>query len=333
MENKKLIKNIAVYLISLSVPVLICLSIYQHLQIKKLSQDVNRETTVSYNAASNKGRTAQNNITEGITPADNLENPGKNDTGDIKDQLNATEKKLDTAGAQLSNELAKQAELKKIEEVNKAKSQGDNSKSNIAYFKYNLDSEYGPLFKGLNLSSNKLYALKQLLVDKYAESMEYREEIVNGVRLTVTNENEVKAEEYNTKINELLGESDYQKYKLYEETRGDRSWVNSFISLSNPTEPLTEDQQQRLINSMYEKRKSIESELKNYEISPDSLSKLDDAAISRVIRKRDRINEEYISAAKDILSESQAKQFAAYLKENRDRYESSLKESLGNKQN
>jgi hypothetical protein len=58
---------------------------------------------------------------------------------------------------------------------------------------------------------------------------------------------------------------------------------------------------------------------------------VDEDMMTLIIKKRDRSNEVYISAARDILSESRAEQFDAYLKEIRDRYKASLKECFSNK--
>lgn len=328
MEAQNMIKKIAIGLVSLSVPILIGLSIYQHIQIRKLSQEVTQETALnndmSGHKASETARIAQNDISEDAPSLSNRETPNKDDINEIQDQLDATEKELDGALAQLSDELSRQAELKKLEEENRAK-------SHVEYFKSTLDSKYGPLFKDLNLSTYKLIALKQLLVDKYANSMEFGQEIVNGKKWIYSGENETKVEEYDTKIREFLGDDDYGKYILFTDSIGERSWVSNFIKYASPEEPLTADQQQDLINAMYENRKNIQSELDNHGSLPDSVSEMDEGKISLIMEKRDHTNEAYISAAKDILSESQARQFENYLNESRDRYEASLKESFGNK--
>ncbi len=328
METRNMIKKIAIVLVTLSVPVLIVLSIYQYMQIVRLSRETPRETAanndVSGHKASGTNRVARNDIPKDASSPGNREAPGKDDINEIRGRLDVAEKELDGALAQLSDEHARQEELKRLGQENKAK-------SHVEYFKSTLDSEYGPLFKDLNLSAGMLVALKGLLIEKYSGTTEFKEEVVNGKKWIHTGENEIKAAEYDTKIREFLGDDDYGKYRLFIDSAGERAWVNNYTKYADQEEPLTADQQNSLINAMYKNRKNIQSELDSYGSVPDSVSEMDEDIIALIIKKRDRSNEVYISAARGILSDARAAQFEAYLKENRNRYETSLKESFMNK--
>jgi hypothetical protein len=212
METRNLISKIAVVFLSLYVLALICLSIYQHRQVRRLSRGVNPETTItegsSYDTASENNRITQNQILAGTTFATAGKEPDNID--DIEKQLKETEEDLLEANTKLSHELSRDKELIKLEEEYLKKSNVDN-------FKVSLSSEYGPLFKELNLPPEKLAGFKQLLIDKQRESREFRVEIVNGIKITQMNENKAKTIEYEAKISELLGRGDYEKYRAYEE--------------------------------------------------------------------------------------------------------------------
>ena len=354
MESSKGMKKILFGLLCLLILTLIGLSIFQHLQFKRLSGIVNYKTNAtdesSDGKASDVDRVAQNNIPQGAAPVGNLKDSNnipqdtppasslkdsnKNDFDDVEEHLDATEEKLDMAYQKLSDELSKQAEIKEKEEEYHKLLAENTKKRDQDNFITNLDSEYGPLFKELDFSPEKLNELKQLLIDKRAESIEISVETVDGVTWTTISDNEVKAEEYNEKIRQFLGNNDYEKYMTYEESSRERYWVSDFIKSGTTVETITDDQQLALIKSMHESLEGIKDELENYGTPSDSPYEMDEEEIALRMNRIKRRDEAYIEAAKDILSPIQVEQFETYLKEIRDMLESSYKlqaETLGKK--
>jgi len=329
MESSKSTRNILFSLLYLLVLVLIGFSVYQHLQLKKLSRAMNYESNVTNESpnieASDIDRVAQNNTPQSTPPEGSLKDSNKIDFNDIEERLEATEEKLDTAHQKLSDELSKLAEIKKKEEEYLKQMSADSKKRDQDRFISNLHIEYGPLFKELNLSPNKLNALKQLLIDKRAESIDISVETIDGMYWTTMSDNPIKAEEYNEKIRQFLGNADYEKYITYEESSRERYWVNQFIKSGSTGETLTEDQQQALIKSMYKNRENIKAELENYGTPADSPYEMDDEQITMRMKRTERIDEVYVEAVKIILSAPQTEQFEKYLKERRDLVESQLK--------
>jgi len=153
--------KIAYGLICLSLLISIGLNIFQHRQIKKLSQGVNQETPVDNESTGNRvsgpGKAVQKGAMESTTLTGKAKEPNKNDSDDLNYQLEASEEELDMAHKQLSDELTKKTESSKnaIELQKKILEDPGYKKMLRNTYKGMLDTTYGPFFKELNLPSEK----------------------------------------------------------------------------------------------------------------------------------------------------------------------------------
>jgi hypothetical protein len=333
METKKIIKNIAIGLICLLLPVLIALNIYQYQQNKKLSDNTTSEASVNNSSTTNaivaKDNTLQKATARRTTLVTRGKAAGNNEADEINYQLDAAEEELDTVNGQLSKEEAKKAELKKAElELHKKAMKDPSMKKNM---KTSLDFQYGDLFKKLNLSPEKLEKFKDLLVDEMiAQQNIYLESEADATTLSKEKQAEMSQryqalnKEYEAKKIQLLGQNGYEECETYMERIGERFNVNGFMESITSGEKVTEAQKEELINAMYEERKDVKFIISDADTA-ESSNMYDEKSIARMLDFQDRQGEAYIKAAKGILSASQVEQFKAYLKRQRDIAESSIK--------
>jgi len=334
MDTKKIIKNIAIVLICLSLPILICLNLYQHQQINKYSKSITSETSKNNLSTANATSAKESPVGEKavqVTPPAGKAKPSDNSASDdLSYQLDAAEEELDMAKKQLSDEEARKAELEKTEKELIKKYLKDPSQKK--YMRNSLDIQYGDLFKELNLSPEKLEKFKDMLVDEMmAQQNIYLEMETDSVTLSKEEQKELSQryealnKEYEAKKSELLGQDDYKKYQTYTERTGERYYVNSFMGSLGSGEKLTDAQKKDLIDAMHDEAKNVTYESSNDDDSESSSNRYDEKSIARMLEFEGRRHDAYLTASKGILSTSQIEQFKAYFKQQRDMYESSMK--------
>jgi hypothetical protein len=343
MENSKTTKRFFVWALCLAVVVLFGLSIFQYFQFRKLSQSAISENisnngstkgvitagqptgTIASSASKERGDTRNNFVSLQTTSQkqnySKMTDPGENDNNDLESHLNETEEKIDVAQAK----LAQKSESKKKKSELEKEMSANYKTMDAERFKAGLDSEYGPLFKQLNLSQEKLAAFKQLLIDKRFESMDIKYETRDNGAITTMSDNPEKVDEYNTKISQFLGAKDYEKFQAYEDSGSERYRVSDFIKSLGSDDKITDYQQQKLVSLMYEKRSSIKSELEKFDTNDSVPGELNEEKIALNIKRIDRTDEAYLAVAGNVLSPAQFDKFKAYLKGERDQAESSMK--------
>lgn len=338
MENKKIIKNLIIGLIALSFLVSIGLNIFQYQQIRKLSKGANGGMPTENQSASDVisgPEVMQGGSSGGMTFTGKTTEPNQYHADDLEYQLNAAEEELDIALKQISDEAARKSELKKKEsELQKYFSTFGLSEESM---RDSIRSQYSDVFEELNLSPEKQEKIIDILVNNSMASYDFSMEVQNT---TPSEEKRAEfaerqralredAEEAQEKIKDIMGNTDYEKYLEYNETRGQRYTVNEFVESLNESEKPTEQQQQRLITAMHEQSKKIYSEVYNEMSDEDTKfvfpsereSDYDyEEQMSRSLEYQDRQHEAYLSAAQDILSASQIKQLKAYFQKERDRF-------------
>jgi len=334
MDTKKIFKYVAVGLIGLLIAALIVLNIYQHQQIKKISQKGNLETpaesTSTSPMTSDKENTVQKKTAKSATLVSNDKTSVGKDGDDLNYQLDAAEEELDMVNNKLSSEEKKKAEIKKAQLELQKRSVKDPSFKK--YMRSSLDIQYGDLFKRLNLSPEKLEKFKDLLVDEIADQQSIYVDMQLGneaptkeQQAELSKRYEALNKEYEAKKNELLGKNDFQTYQAYTERMGERYYVTGFMDSLGSNEKLSETQKNNMIEAMYNESKNILSQFKPDESAESSSNMYDEKWITRMMETQDRRGEAYLKASQSLLSASQAEQFKAYIKRQRDMFESSMK--------
>lgn len=328
MVNKKANKKVIIALVCLAILGVTGLFLYQHQQIRKLSQaNVSLEKQVS----------GHNEVTQKETiQGTDLDAKGKvrNDTDDLIYQLEMAEEELNMVHKQLSDELARKDETSNnmmqgpMQDAYSMMDDPEKRKELKKMMKRGINMTYGKLFSQLNLPLENRTQIRELLSDQMIAMLEFDRER-NSVSPTEENRNKFEQrrqelkEQWDTKIEALFGTQDFQAYNIYKDSRQERSIVQAFANTLYADDKLTEKEQVALINSMYQERNNLNPQLGGAEGTGAFLLGLDDeenAEISsseefnrKMEEMNDIINDGYIESTGSILSESQSEKFREYL--------------------
>jgi hypothetical protein len=201
METKKIVNKGLAVIIILSVLALAGINIFQHKQIKELSENANRQAvmkdeyageglsghveTIGTNAAKNTNPfvKSEDHDIESTVENNNLpikKEPNSDEIAELEYQLQATEEELDMTHQQLSERVNQETELleKELELRKKQLEQPYYQNMRRDYAKIILYSQYAPLINTLNLTPENLDKFKELLLDEQMASIEYSVEIM-----------------------------------------------------------------------------------------------------------------------------------------------------------
>lgn len=326
MESTKKSKNIIIGLICLSLLVSIGFNIYQHQQIKKLSQAGIRGESADVEATGNKipgkddaaqGKAAQ------ISAGTAINNAGNVDINELEYQLNAAEEELDYVLKQLTDERThKIIDYTYLAEKNMRDS---------------LDDEYGDLFNNLELSPDELDEFKEILLGTMTAQRDFYRELYSA---TPSEEKRAELEQRKKdiydkeerKIIEALGNKVYEKYKTYRDALDEINQVRSFAASLGSDNMLTETQQKALIDAMQKEPVYSDSDSENYKIIFPS-EMYTENNIAEILSMHNSYNEAFINAAQGILSPSQLVLLKGYLNKRHDNYENGLKRMVRRQDN
>ena len=314
MNLAKLFQKTAYIVIGLAVVVLIGLTLYQRHLIKSIADNSGEKPSAAVESGKNSAGSAETSGQAGAGKA-----PPKA-AADLAYQLDAAEEELDMAQDQLAEELQKKADLQKsmIELQKKAFQDPAQRKLIRSSMKGALDTTYGALFKGLNLSPEKLDALKELLTDRQMALADMSMEAIDaGMSQEKAAELKTRQEsiesEYAGKIKAFLGEEGGTKYTAYQETIAERAVITPFLETLEGDQKLRDDQTETLIAAMQKARKEAEASLPFDESAIVSPTQLTEETISKIITHNDRVAEGYMNCAGAILSQSQVEKLQNYL--------------------
>jgi len=119
---------------------------------------------------------------------------------------------------------------------------------------------YGSLSKYLNLSTNDMDSLKELLLQRQMALMDAGMSMMSGSgadpKQAAADAQALRAD-YDKKIQDLLGPQDYPVFQDYEKSAADRMSVQMFKSALPADATLTDQQEESLIAAMAEERKAM----------------------------------------------------------------------------
>jgi hypothetical protein len=328
MKNKQIIKKVAFGFVIVAVIALIGLSIYQNLRFKKLSQiadsGLSKGNQSPVMASSTSNESQQKNADVNVSKTVQINGSNPDDINALKGQLDSTEKELDSANKKLSDEISRKAELRKKEAEAYKQYLKDPSSKN--FIKTYLDTSYADLFKELNLSSEKLDKLKDLIaefqmgysevnMDSYSANTDQEKAALRKRADEIYNNNQ-------SKLKDLLGDADYQKYQDYYERYDSRSTVNGFMDSLGADEKLTKDQEKTLVEIMYKEQTKVFSEI-GYDPnkSVEFISDIKAGKIDGKVKNIEKIFSGSVQNANGILTASQLEKFKKYLKEYHEKFE------------
>jgi hypothetical protein len=177
-----------------------------------------------------------------------------------------------------------------------------------------VDGMYGSLSKYLNLSTNEMDALKELLMQRQMALMDAGMSMMNGSgadqKQAAEDAKTVKAE-YDKKISDLLGTQDYPVFQDYEKSAADRMSVQMFKGSLPADTTLTDQQEESLIAAMAEERKALPPSSMVNNQSPDP-SKFTEEGIAEALKQMEQLQQRDAERAATILTPAQLDQFTKF---------------------
>jgi hypothetical protein len=177
-----------------------------------------------------------------------------------------------------------------------------------------VDGMYGSLSKYLNLSTNEMDSLKELLMQRQMALMDAGMSMMNGSgadqKQAAEDAKTLKAE-YDKKIADLLGPQDYPVFQDYEKGAADRMSVQMFKGSLPAEATLTDQQEESLIAAMAEERKALPPSSMVNSQSADP-SKFTEEGIAEALKQMEQLQQRDAERAATILTPAQLDQFTKF---------------------
>ena len=210
-----------------------------------------------------------------------------------------------SAGGTTNNPLAGLAEMMKSPQMKEMMH---------AQQKMAVDGMYGSLSKYLNLSTNEMDALKELLLQRQTALMDSGMSMMNGSaadRKQAAEDAKSVTTEYDKKIQDLLGTQDYPVFQEYEKGAADRMSVQMFKGSLPADATLTDQQEESLIAALAEERKALPTTSMMNNQSPDP-SKFTEEGIAEALKQMEALQQRDAERAAAILTPAQLEQFTKF---------------------
>ena len=177
--------------------------------------------------------------------------------------------------------------------------------------KLSISSFFKSFFEDNNLSTNKKSEFIDLIIERQLELKNANSKIADQEEFQKEREN-IEAD-YDTLLSNLLSEEQYTAYQEYEETGQDRNLVetinNRILSGDNQ---LNKQQVKDLIAGFYKIRQDIEDSMGIRELKSKGNSRSKEYRMKKLEADMKQIDE-YSKAAKEIMTDSQMKEFNEYI--------------------
>ena len=338
MEKQKIVKKLAFSLIGLFVLALIVFSIFQHKQIKNIFQDSNSETAA---VSESTADTMQKAETQSVPLTTKEREHYEKKIDQLQSQVEDAEDELDSVYAEkyakdsdkdTSDVPSNKTAFKQFSSSMKTMLKDPAMKKMLrVQSKANLDITYGALFEELDLTPEELENFKEILTDYRMATVEASYEIVDAKSVDdmkrISEQTKALRDEYDAKIAAFLGAEDNKKYKAYEETQGERNIVSGFTQTLVPSEQLSKQQEEELMDLMYKERKSYYASTGYDSGEQKEFTLPNEETIAKAVDRLNHTYDKYREAGENILSTSQMKKFEEFLKQRRDMNESTIKMS------
>ncbi len=173
---------------------------------------------------------------------------------------------------------------------------------------------YRGLDKHLNLPTEKMDALKDLLSERQMALAEAGLAMLSGKGLVKETAEKAKAtkSDYDSKIEQLLGAQDYPVFKQFEDTQGERMQVQMFKGNLSSDNALTDQQQEDLIAALYQERQSMPALSKlSHNQAPDP-AMFSEENIAQLTKELEDLQQRYTESAAKVLTPAQMEQFTKF---------------------
>ena len=251
---------------------------------------------------------------ESIPALSKTQEPHSEKVKQLESDLESAEQEIEIAYDELSDELAKKQEYKDAQkQLSKLfTSTSDSNKSMRETATRRAADDYDPLFKKLDITEDDFQKLKDLIVKNTLATtfMASSEEgLTKEEKLKASQERFEKAMKIDDSITELLGQKNYEVYQNYKNSITERRELNNFLETLPPDNRLSEDQEDRLIQKMYEERMAF---YLNNQPDPKMLDNREEMD-KFFMEARKNTNNKYLEASRNIFSPAQVEKYEAYL--------------------
>lgn len=185
-----------------------------------------------------------------------------------------------------------------------------------------IDKNYARLFSDLHLTPDQSAALKDLILNKQLDAADLGMTMVTGDqsptdRAALVQQIKATTDAADAQIKNLLGDDNFTQYQDYEKSMGERMAVSGLQDqLAGGSTALTDDQEQQLIQAMTQERQNFKftTDLSDKsKFTGDFSSMFTDDKIDTYFQESSQLNQQYLTAAQQILSPDQLTAFQQYL--------------------
>lgn len=185
-----------------------------------------------------------------------------------------------------------------------------------------VDKNYGKFFADLHLTPEQSSALKDLILNKQLGAADmglsmFSDDQDPAKRAELVQQIKAASDTADAQIKEFLGEDNFAQFQNYEKSLGERMAVSGFKDqLGSGTTPLTDDQEQQLIQAMTQERQNFKftTDLSDKsKFTGDLASMFTEEKMNVYFQESGQLNQQYLARAQGILSPDQLTGFEKYL--------------------
>ena len=184
------------------------------------------------------------------------------------------------------------------------------------------EKNYGRFFAAAHLTPEQSTSLKDLIMNKQLAASEMGMSMFSGnldevKRADLVAQVKTSSDAADAQIKTLLGDDNYTQFQTYEKSIPERMQVSALKDqLGTGPLALTDDQEQQLVQAMAQQRESFKfanDPTDQTKLNADPTALFDETKLATRMQEMDKLNEQYLNTAKNILSPDQYKTFSSYL--------------------
>jgi hypothetical protein len=178
-----------------------------------------------------------------------------------------------------------------------------------------VDKTYAPFFAEAHLTPEQTMALKELIANKQSTNLDRGMSLLSdktdaAKRIEISKQQNDDQASYNEQVKQLLGEDGAARLNDFEKALSERMTVNTFETQLPEAWALSSDQKKQLIDAMVEERQNFRytTSLPSSTTQPLNVASLySEDHIKQQVDDQQRLGQQFLSRAKDILSPDQLK--------------------------
>lgn len=185
-----------------------------------------------------------------------------------------------------------------------------------------LEKNYAALFKQLNLTPEQTAYVKDLLQKKMMAASETGMSMLDGSltadeRKAAAQQVKSEMDAYDAQIKQYLGDDSFQTFQSYEKSIPDRMSVSQFQDqLAGSSTPLSDAQQQQLIQAMYDARSSFKwtTDYSNQNnVNADYAAMFSEDHLNQYAQEKAQFDQQFLQQAQQILNPDQLSAFQTFM--------------------